>query len=81
MSDLNLNIDLDDQTPSEDVGGGGGLGSISTADPPVSGWWQDSEGGWWLLGALADTLGGSELTRSNAEFRYQLGGIDQVPSS
>lgn len=42
------------------------------------GWWQDSSGGWWLLGNTAEV---ASFTRGDADFYIPNGSINDVPAS
>lgn len=42
------------------------------------GWWQSSDGRWWLLGNTASV---ASFTRAEAEFYIPTGDIQDVPSS
>ena len=81
MANININIDLTKQTPAEDVGGGGGIGSLEENEDIAMTWWKASDGGWWLLGARSTELGDADIDRGNGEFHVTLGGMDRVPSS
>ena len=60
------------------VNGGALKWEVASGTTYSFGWWQSSNGQWWLLGNAACT---STFTRAEAEFYIPTGDIADVPSS
>jgi hypothetical protein len=59
----------------------GATTQIIVDDAPTTwslGWWESSDGRWWLLG---NTAGAASFSRANAEFYIPTGNITDVPAS